>query len=72
MTLTTLHDHYSIYHIDVSKHKPELYENSSFPNLVVNARFAAAPAEDYVMWVIVLNEREATLNLDNKQMKLIR
>ena len=61
-----------IYHIDVSKHKPELYENSNFPNLVISAKFRAVPANDYIMYVMVQNEREATLNMENKQMKLIR
>ena len=61
-----------IYHIDISKHKPELYENSNFPNLVISAKFRIAPANDYIMYVMIQNEREATLNFENKQMKVIR
>ncbi len=32
----TFRTNYSIFHIDVSHHKPELYENTQFPNIVVN------------------------------------
>ena len=72
MTLNNFEKEVPIYHVDVSKHKPELYENSNFPNLVINCKFRAVPANDYVLWVIVQNEREATLNMENKQMRLIR
>ena len=72
MKLSTFETELPIYHIDVSKHKPELYENSNFPQIVINAKFRAAPVNDYIMWVIIQNEREATLNMENKHMKLIR
>ena len=72
MTYKTFEKEFPIYHIDVSKHKPELYENSNFPNIVLNVKFRNVPTDDYVMWVMVENEREATLNMENKQMKIIR
>ena len=72
MTYHNFETEFPIYHIDVSKHKPELYENSNFPNIVLNVKFRNVPTVDYVMWVMVENEREATLNMDNKQMKIIR
>lgn len=61
-----------IYHIDVSKHKPELYDSTSFPNIVINLNFSAAPANPYNVWIIIYNEREATLNLEQKKMRVIR
>ena len=61
-----------MYPIDVSKHKPELYENTSFPNICVNIKFQTIPPEDYLVWIIVYNEREATLNLEEKKMRVIR
>jgi hypothetical protein len=56
----------------VSHHKPELYENAQFPNIVVNLKFRAVPTHDYLVWVIIYNQRDATLNLENKKMRVIR
>lgn len=63
---------YPIFHIDVSRHPEELYENSRFPNIVINAKFNAAPAADYNMFVIVYNIREVNLNLENKKMRITK
>ena len=63
---------FPIFHIDVSHHKPELYENTQFPNIVVNLRFREIPAHDYLVWVLIYNHREATLNLESKKMRVIR
>jgi hypothetical protein len=30
---------FPIFHIDVSDHKPELYKNTQFPNIVINLKF---------------------------------
>ncbi len=68
----TFRTSYPIFHIDVSHHKPELYENTQFPNIVVNLKFRAVPAHDYLVWVIIYNQRDATLNLENKKMRVIR
>lgn len=57
--------------IDVSKHKPELYESTTFPNIVVNLEFNAAPADDYVLWVVIYNEREARMSLDQRKTRVI-
>lgn len=65
------YEHYSYINIDVSKHKPELYENTSFPSIVVNLKFSDTPTQDYIVWVIVFNEREAALNIENKKMRVI-
>jgi len=63
---------YSIIPIDVSKHQPELFENSNFPIINIYLKFSQAPTEQYIAWVIVCNEREATLNIDNRKMRVIR
>lgn len=63
---------YPIMHIDVSKHKPELYENTTFPNIVVNIKLKSIPTAEYIAWVIIYNEREASLNLEQKKMRVIR
>ena len=65
-------DNYPIWHIDVSQHKPELYENSSFPNITVYLKMKQAPVTDYIIWIVLYNEREATLNIDSKKMRVIR
>ena len=65
-------EYYPILHVDVSKHKSQLFENTSFPNIVVNVKFRKEPAFDYIMWVVVYNEREAVLNLEQKKMRVIR
>lgn len=57
--------------IDVSKHKPELYESTTFPNIVVNLEFDAVPANDYILWVVVYNEREAKMSLDQRKTRVI-
>ena len=68
----TFRTSYPLFHIDVSHHKPELYENTQFPNIVVNLKFRAVPAHDYLVWVIIYNQRDGTLNLENKKMRIIR
>lgn len=65
-------ERYRLFAIDVSKHKPELYENASFPNICVNLKFVTQPEDDFVVWTIVYNEREASLNLEEKKMRVIR
>lgn len=62
---------YPIMAIDVSQHQPELYASTTFPNIVINMKYANIPAEDYVLWVVVYNEREAKLSLDQKKMRII-
>ena len=68
----TFRSSYPLFHIDVSNHRPELYENTQFPNIVVNVKFKTAPANDYLVWVVIYNLREATLNLENKRMRVIK
>lgn len=63
---------YPIIHFDISKHPEHLYENTNFPTITLYLKFRAVPANNYVAWVIVENEREATLNLDNKRMIVVR
>lgn len=63
---------YPIHHIDVSKCKPSLYENSDFPNIVVKVKFDTIPTEDYVMYAVIYNIRSVTMNIDNRQMKIIK
>ena len=63
---------FPLFHVDVSHHKPELYENTQFPNIVVNLKFAQAPGHDYIVWVVIFNQREATLNLESKKMRVLR
>jgi hypothetical protein len=64
---------YPIMHVDVRKHKPELYENTAFPNIVVNLKMRNIPAADYIVWIIIYNEREeASINLEQKKMRDIR
>jgi len=72
ISFVLFYERYRMYPIDVSKHKPELYENTSFPNICVNIKFQTIPADDYIVWIIVYNEREATLNLEEKKMRVIR
>ena len=64
--------HYPIYHIDVSKHKAEIYDTSTFPDIVVNLKLKNNPTNAYLLWVIVYNEREATLNISDKKMRIIK
>jgi hypothetical protein len=68
----TFRNKYPILCIDVSKHKPELFENSTFPNLVLNLKFKNVPTQDYICWLIIENEREATLNIENRKMHVVR
>ena len=62
---------YPIWHIDVSKHKPELYDNTNYPEIVVNMEFKTVPTEDYYLWIVIVNARTAVLNLDQKKMRVI-
>ena len=64
--------YYPIVHIDVSKHDPLLYENTSFPSIVVNAKFRTAPTKDMIFWIVIFNTREATLNIQDKKMRIIK
>jgi hypothetical protein len=68
----TFRTSYPLFHIDVSHHKPELYENIQFPNIGLNLKFREVPAHDYLVWVIIYNQRDATLNLENKKIRVIR
>lgn len=63
---------YPVICIDVSKHKHELFENSNFPTINLYLKFREVPAHQYIAWVIVCNERQATLNIENKKMRVIR
>jgi len=63
---------YPLINIDVSKHKPELYENVSFPHITIDLTFDANPTENYTTWVFIYNKREATLNLENKKMFVLK
>ncbi len=63
---------YPIWSIDLTKCKPELYENSSVPDIVVNIKFKNIPTIDYIVWTVVYNIRELTLNCENKRMRVIR
>ena len=63
---------YPLYYIDVSKHKAEIYDKSTFPDIIVNMKFNQNPANAYLLWVVVFNEREATLNVSDKKMKIIK
>lgn len=65
-------NNYAVWHVDVSQHKPQLYENSSFPNINVYLNFKQVPIDDYIVWIIVYNDREATLNIDQRKMLVIR
>ena len=68
----TFRTSFPIFHIDVSHHKPELYENTQFSIIVINLKFREIPAHDYLVWVLIYNHREATLNLESKKMRVIR
>ena len=63
--------YYPLMCIDVSQHPPQLYENSSFPNIVINMEFENAPANDFLVWVIVYNDRQAKFMLDQKKTRVI-
>ena len=65
-------NHFPIFHIDVSKHPPNLYDNTSFPNIVVNAKFREVPTDDFCLFVVVYNIRDVSLQLDQKKMKIIK
>ncbi len=66
----TFRTSHPISHIDVSNHKPELCENTQFPNIVINLKLREIPAHDYVVWVLMYNYRAATLNLESKRMRV--
>ena len=36
-----------LFHIAVSHHKLEMYENTQFPNIGINLRFREIPVHDY-------------------------
>lgn len=59
---------YPIFHIDVTKHPAEIFDDSNFPNIIINTTFRVAPARDYVMYVILYNIREVKMNILNKRM----
>jgi hypothetical protein len=65
-------NYFPIFHIDVSHHPPALYENSNYPNIVINAKFRNVPVDDYAMFVIIYNIREVSLQLDQKKMRIIK
>ncbi len=65
-------NNYAIVCIDVSNHKPELFDTSTFPVINLYMKFNQAPAYDYLAWVLVENERTATLNISDKKMRVIR
>ena len=56
----TFRTSFPIFHIDVSH---QLYENTQFPNIVITLKFREIPAHDYLVWVLIYNHIEATLNL---------
>ena len=64
--------HYFITYIDVSHHAPEIYDNSTFPNIVVNLKFREPMTEDYLAWITVYNNKTASLNLEQQKMRVIR
>ena len=59
---------FPFFHIDVSQHPAEIFDNSSFPNIIINTKFRAVPARDYIMYVIIFNIRELKMNVLNKRM----
>lgn len=72
LTYPTFKNTYPFIHIDVSQHADSLYDTTSFPTINLYLKFNQQPAEDFIVWVVVLNEREARLNIDSKKMMVIR
>ena len=59
---------YPLWHIDISHHADELFDTSTFPQLSIGMRFREAPVDDFFIYIIVINEREATLDINEKKM----
>lgn len=72
VSLTDFASKYPLLHFDVSHHQDELYDNVAFPDIVLNMKFAIAPTEDYVIWVIIYNRRRAQMSLADGKMKVLK
>jgi len=66
------HSQYPIVHVDISRSPEGLYDESVFPNIVVNCKFEEIPTADYYMYVIITNIKESTLNLESKKMRILK
>ena len=63
---------FPVFHIDISKHQPELYDTSTFPNINIKAKFKTAPVQQLYMFVILYNIRDVTIDIQNKQMRILK
>jgi hypothetical protein len=63
---------YPIYHVDVSNHPRKIYDASTFPTIAIEITFRTVPTHNPEVFVVIYNEREATLAIDQKKMRVIQ